>query len=219
MPGGSGMTTSTVVNFPERRRPELATHRQLVDGIARLTAHVAGALQALQLDDQLARIAGDRLPDAAARLDHVVKLTNDAAHRTLDLVEQSRGAVTRLNRVASELSEMRSETVKPTPYALGRLQDEIAFSTELLRQNLADMSLAQGYQDLTGQIVGRAVKLIHDVEHALVDLLGAAGIALAAAPPGADTDGKILDGPAVPGVSKSAVDQKDADSLLSDLGI
>lgn len=213
------MTTSTVVHFPDRRRPELAQHRQLVDGIARLTAHVAGALQALQLDDQLARIAGDRLPDAAARLDHVVKLTSEAAHKTLDLVENSRGAVGRLNRVVAEIAEMRSDTVKPTDYALGRLQDEVHFSAEQIRQNLADMTLAQSYQDLTGQIVGRAVKLIRDVEHALVDLLGAAGIALAAAPPGESADAKQLDGPAVPGVSKSAVDQKDADSLLSDLGL
>src|SRR5258708_19919617 len=37
-----------------------------------------------------ASIAGKDMPDARVRLDHVLKLTEEAAHRTLDLVDRSR---------------------------------------------------------------------------------------------------------------------------------
>ena len=37
------------------------------------------------------------MPDARVRLDHVLKLTEDAAHRTLDLVERSGPLADRLS--------------------------------------------------------------------------------------------------------------------------
>ena len=39
-------------------------------------------------DFNVADLAGQEIPDARARLDHVLQLTDTAAHRTIDLIEQ-----------------------------------------------------------------------------------------------------------------------------------
>ena len=180
---------------------------ELVEGIARLSDHVTRALQALPLDSRFAQLAGERLPDAAARLDYVVKVTEHAAHKTLDLVEHSRRSLERLNRAVTDLAELQSETVRPTPHALGRVQDNVAFGAEQLRLNLSEMTRAQSCQDVTGQIIRRVVALIGEVEQALSELLGAAGVA-----PAANTS---VAGSAVPGQDCAAVSQRDAGGPLS----
>ena len=43
------------------------------------------------------------MPDARLRLDHVLKLTDEAAHRTLDLVEQSGPLAERTARAAQRI--------------------------------------------------------------------------------------------------------------------
>ena len=54
-----------------------------------LTANAQSALARFRVDARLERLAEQEVPDARKRLTHVVKLTDEAAHRTLDLVEQS----------------------------------------------------------------------------------------------------------------------------------
>src|SRR3546814_19606988 len=68
--------------------------------VAELTRRLHTAVVDLRLDDRLARIAGDAMPDARHRLRHVVKMTEDAAHTTLDLVDQMRGGARQLARNA-----------------------------------------------------------------------------------------------------------------------
>src|SRR5262249_21675704 len=66
------------------------------------------AQQALQKFREQARIdvlATHEVPDARKRLVHVVKLTNDAAHRTLDLIERAGPQVDRWSAEAAQLLE------------------------------------------------------------------------------------------------------------------
>ena len=204
------------IPFPGERRANAQHLEALAEGLVRLSARMTEALETLPLDARLADMAGSRLPDAGARLNHALKLTDEAAHRTLDLVEHSRGLMERLMIAHNDLGAMRAGTLTATPHALGRVQDEMGWCAERLRQNLAEMALAQSYQDLTGQIIRKVVHLVTDVEQALVDLLRNAGLAASAKRP-AEAPGE-LKGPAVPGVDAS-VSQKDADNLLNDLGL
>ena len=57
--------------------------------IRRLTGDLQKALERFSIESRLADIAENEIPDARARLTHVIKMTDEAAHRTLDLVEQS----------------------------------------------------------------------------------------------------------------------------------
>src|SRR5688572_3811525 len=57
--------------------------------LKRLTATAECALQRFREEARIDALAGQDVPDARKRLAHVVELTDEAAHRTLDLVERS----------------------------------------------------------------------------------------------------------------------------------
>eukprot|EP01026_Neomeris_dumetosa_P068990 TRINITY_DN67922_c0_g1_i3.p1 TRINITY_DN67922_c0_g1~~TRINITY_DN67922_c0_g1_i3.p1 ORF type:complete len:165 (-),score=30.15 TRINITY_DN67922_c0_g1_i3:9-452(-) len=49
--------------------------------------------------------------------------------------------------------------------------DQMGTGTELLNNNLQEIILEQGYQDLTGQVLKKVIGLISDVEKELVNLM------------------------------------------------
>lgn len=128
------------------------------------------------------------LPDACARLEHVVTLTETASMRTLDLIQ--------------ECSRL-----------LGSLPAQDAVQTEIvggIRSRLSEMTAAQGYQDLTGQIILRVVELVRAVQAGLGDAVGQAP------PLQLSSRGH---GPAVAGLDPKPASQDDANELLSSLGL
>lgn len=82
--------------------------------------------------------------------------------------------------------------------------------------------MAQGFQDLTGQIIRKVIALVSDLEEKLVELLRISGRPQdeqqAEEKPEAKTPS--AHGPAVPGVDKGdlVAGQDDVDDLLSSLG-
>jgi chemotaxis protein CheZ len=206
------------VPFPVERRANARHLEALAAGLQRLSASLTETLEGLPLDARLAQMAGDRLPDASARLEHVIRITDEAAHRTLDLVEKSRELMDRMRLAHNDIAAMRSGAINRTDHALARVQNETDWCTEQLRRNLGEMAVAQGYQDLTGQIIRKVVRLVTEVEQALVDLLKSAGLATRREPAAAPAPGGAPPGPAVPGRDVAA-SQKDADDLLSNLGL
>jgi len=74
--------------FAERLQ-ELLRRREdaFFQRIAQLTHELQAAVAELDSDARWNALAGE-LPDAGARIDHVIQLTENAAHRTLDLVEE-----------------------------------------------------------------------------------------------------------------------------------
>ena len=177
--------------------------KDLFAELRRLTARVRQALESFQLNARFSELAEKDVPDARQRLVHVMKLTDDAAHRTMDLIERATPLVTSL--VAT--------TGDPTAPAV------VAVSTQL-RTYLSDIYVAQGYQDLTGQIVRGVIKLVDEVEATLASLMRIAG---ETAEGRVDTAQVAVNGygPVVPGVDHGAAlgNQQDVDALLSDLGL
>jgi chemotaxis protein CheZ len=157
-------------------------------------------------DPRLVQLAHDDAPDARARLGRVIELTQDSAHRTLDAVERARG---RLHAIGE------SARIGGAAGIAGCATDVEAIDTAL-----GEILMAQEYQDLSGQLVGRAIALIEAVEWRLVELLrqtGGTGTTDGAAPsPGTEKG----EGPAVPGLASGEVltDQQQVDDLLADLG-
>src|SRR5580698_9945849 len=66
-----------------------AREQDLYRELRELSGSLRFALDQFRLDSRLATLAGKDVPDAKVRLDHALKLTEDGAHRTLDLVERS----------------------------------------------------------------------------------------------------------------------------------
>lgn len=173
------------------------------EGIRKMAVDLHKQMRALQLDNRLAKAAAE-IPDACARLDAVIELTEDAATRTMDLVEDSRGHVVLLQAMADH---------HPTDPEWRQVQ---ALSSEL-RKNMSSLYEAQAYQDLSGQIIRRVIGIVSSMDGALSELLELAGIERASIEVPADDE---LMGPVAGRTDdKPAASQDDADALLADLGL
>src|SRR4029453_10655596 len=79
--------------------------RMLFLDLRKLTGDLQSALQRFRVDSRLVDLAEKDVPDARLRLDHVLRLTDEAAHRTLDLVEQSGPLAERTAKSATDLTD------------------------------------------------------------------------------------------------------------------
>lgn len=195
-----------------------------------LTANLRVALDRFRLDARLADFAEKEMPDARQRLAHVLKMTDEAAHRTLDLVEQSGPPAERTSKAAQDLADpwrrFRERTIELRAFhdMLKRMDaflPAVRADSELIRKNLGEVLLTQGYQDLTGQIIRGVIELVREIESALVELARLSGAEAASADAEPAHRGSSGHGPVVPGVTQGAVasGQDDVDALLSGLGV
>jgi chemotaxis protein CheZ len=203
---------------------------QLFMEVGRLARELHEAINAFMLDSRIADIAQHEIPDATQRLQHVIAMTEEAANTTLSAVEASLPLADSLRADAGHLSDqwrrfsarkLPLEDFRQLSEELGGFLDSLQGNAQSLHDNLSEVLLAQGYQDLTGQIIRKVIDLVSDVEAKLIKLVRIAG-----RPQGeAKTNGgKRPDiapaGPVVPGVDTGdlVTGQDDVDDLLSSLG-
>lgn len=168
--------------------------RRMLGDLAEIAGHLQGGLRSLALDGPLVQAADRDLPDACSRLDAVVRTSEDAALRTLDLVDACRDEI---------------DALDPALPAVPRLRD-----------HLRGMAEAQAYQDLTGQTILKVIEVVRETEKALLALLRHAGVGLPDAAATSDTSDPLRgQGPRVAGVDGAGATQQDADQWLSDLGL
>jgi chemotaxis protein CheZ len=218
-----------------------ARQAALYQELRELSGSLRFALDQFRLDSRLATLAGKDVPDARVRLDHALKLTEDGAHRTLDLVERScplaeytakqAGAlVASLRAVRGDVTAVAGVTggagVTPLDNVLGQIADFLAVAqrdSDTVRANLTEVLMAQSYQDLSGQIIRGVITLVGEVERTLAHFAALAGGGTQGKTAGAavETPNSAQGfGPAVPGLTKDAVgEQGDVDALLADLGM
>jgi chemotaxis protein CheZ len=204
--------------------------RALFGELRKLTGDLQAALERFRVDSRLMDLAEKEVPDARHRLDHVLKLTDEAAHRTMDLVEQSGPLAERTAREAANIVDpwkrFRARKIEVTEFRslverMDVFLDSARADMDKVRSNLSEVLLAQGYQDLSGQIIRGVMKLVAELEVALVDLvkLSKTGASSAAKPISDETRRGF--GPAIPGINNGPAvsGQQDVDALLSGLGM
>lgn len=157
----------------------------LVQGFVRLARELSAAL------GDGGQAAGASLPEACARLEHVVQLTETSSMRTLDLIDECGALLAKL----------------PAPQDAAQAE-----AIAGLRTRFSEMSVAQGYQDLTGQIILRVVELVRAVHAGLGDIIGPQE-------PLHLTSNARGHGPSIAGVDTTPATQDNADELLSSLGL
>ncbi|WDS36821.1 protein phosphatase CheZ [Pseudoxanthomonas sp.] len=162
--------------------------RPMMQGLSRLARELGQALGELPT----VPAAAGELDDACSRLDHVVAMTEEASHRTLDLAEECRALAEQLRA--------------------GGLTGDQGEILDKIRHNLTEMALAQSFQDLTGQIIRRVAGIVRRVHEGF----GALGLPPKDEKPTADG---ALAGPVLAGLDRHGVSQDDADDLLSGLGL
>jgi chemotaxis protein CheZ len=161
-------------------------------------------------------------------------MTEESANRTLSAVEGTLPIAEQLQSQANDLHEkwerfrnkdMNVEEFRGMSQEIDDFLDVTTTHASQIHSNLSEVMMAQGFQDLTGQIIRRVIKLVTEVEDNLVELIRLSGDAEAGARSSGDID-KAEDimqgvGPQVPGVSddsSSVSGQDEVDDLLSSLG-
>jgi chemotaxis protein CheZ len=187
--------------------PEGPAFEQALDVMVRQREqHLFRALGQLARDlhDAVRRLGGDLaqegvpgIADARQHLQDALEMSAQAAHRSLDFAERMRPEAESLAHNAGEVLEWTNGND-----AAAVLAREAVQFADNCREGIADMVLAQSWQDLTGQRIKKVASFIGTVESSLLELVRLTG-ALA----GSET-------PAAVKVSS----QEDADRLLSEFG-
>lgn len=210
---------------------EIATpiQKELFDEVGRLTRQLHSAIVDFQVDDRLVELASNEIPDAKERLTYVIDMTEQAANKTMDAVEEClplASALTtniqsvkptwdRLMRRDIELSEFKTLCHDVQQFVESSELDSIRLK-ELLNQIL----LAQDFQDLTGQMIRRVIDLVREVENNLVSMLTVFGDQPVSENP-TKTDSSVeAEGPIMNAEEREDVvaGQDEVDDLLSSLG-
>ncbi len=214
-----------------RMLEELTRSREqnLFQELGRLTRELHETMNSFRLDSRIASIAEHEFPDAKERLNYVITMTEQAAHRTLDLVEQSLPVAEQMDHQAAALREawerfrqrrMQADEFRELSRSMGGFLGSVAQDCATLHSNLSEVLMAQGYQDLTGQIIRRVIRLVQEVEDSLVEMVRISGSHMLQGVTATVNDAEVLEGPRIPGLSDAAVveGQDEVDALLSSLG-
>ena len=181
-----------------------------------------------------------QITDASERLQYVVTMTDEAANSALDLVEKSAPLVTYISYEAQSLTadwqrfmrrEMKADEFRVLAKRIEAFLSRSLHDSDQLSTNLNEIMMAQGFQDLTGQVIKRVMTLIADIEANLVKLCVMAGQVDRVAgiehstedlrkKAGKEKDSAAGEGPQMHADIRDDVvtDQVDVDDLLSSLG-
>lgn len=202
---------------------------KIFDEVGKLTRQLHNSVVDFSLDESFSSMVNSSLPDAKERLLYVVDMTAKAANQTMDavdecipLAEKHRTQVTeiqpsweRLKNCKIKVGEFRELREKLDNYF-----SESVIDAQTLNSKLNDILMAQGYQDLTGQVLYKISDLVKEVEENLINLLKVFG----------QHDDDVVveridnctapDGPVVPSAKQHDVvsGQDEVDDLLSSLG-
>jgi chemotaxis protein CheZ len=211
----------------------------LFQELGKLTREFHEALNSFRLDSRVSQLAQENIPDAKQRLNYVIVMTEQAATRTLNAVE---GSLPLCEGIGSQARVLREQWLRFTQRALTatdfrnlshELDDYLAKTAEdadRIRENLSDVLMAQDYQDITGQILQRVIRLVNEMEEHLVRLVrGSSGHRLREEISGQSSQEQEAEammevgaeGPYVPGTAPEEEvihNQDDVDALLSSLG-
>lgn len=200
----------------------------LFKDVGQLTRKLHDDLAAFALDDQLTDLTATGIPDAKERLNYVIEMTSEAANKTLNAIDDVLPVTAEMQKRSDELSrnwqkfmsrELSLAEFKQMSVEITAFLESSCKNTKFVHDKANEIMLAQGFQDLTGQVIKKVIGLVQNVEDSLVDLVRIAG-AQEVLPHEPKSNKGMLDGPAVPGiVVEGAVNsQDDVDDLLSSLG-
>lgn len=182
------------------------TQHYLVEGVEKIADQLHQAMKEFSEDASLLRQTKHELPDATEGLQYVFTETEKASNQTLTAAET--------------LYELLEGLAKK----LERDEESKALLDQAMQQVNAIM-LAQGFQDLTGQVLKRVMVLITDLEESLKSLIQQAGIDYASIPEKSEEEKRKENEKGVgPNVTQqhqkeSVSNQGDVDDLLADLGL
>ena len=205
---------------------------KLFSEVGKLTRQLHNSLNDFQFNERIVCMTNEDIPDAHTRLMYVIETTQDAANKTMDLVEScmpiGKNLYSVINSILPEWKQLKARQLE-----LGGFDDvchnmdafllkSVAESTKL-NELLTEVLLTQGYQDLTAQVLLRVIDLVKNVEDNLIHMLtmfGEIEVNESANKIDVKADSIKAEGPILNAAAREDVasDQDDVDDLLSSLG-
>jgi len=189
-------------------------------GIVRL---LHDSLRELGYDKALTE-ASSQIVDAQDRLEYVATLTEQAANKVLNTLDEGMPAQDVLSKKAKDMDsrwtalfdgKLSLDEFKALAGDSRQFAQAVSEATEAEKARLLEIMMAQDFQDITGQLIKKVVIITKTVENELAQLLRDN------APPevreklAQKQEVPLMQGPSVPSV---ALDQDNVDDLLADLG-
>lgn len=218
-----------------------ARDHALYHEIGKLTRHLHDAIVNFEIETQSENVTPDgkpasRIHDASDRLQFVISTTENAANKTMDMVEETIPVADELGEKAKSLRSdwkrllNREMTLGEFRELYKQIDSFLAFTESKatnINSNLTSILIAQDFQDITGQVLKKVITLVHEVEDNLVDLVkmasslqGFTSEKLEAEPDEIAEHREYLEGPVVNAEEREDVvhNQDEVDDLLSSLG-
>jgi len=188
-------------------------------GIVRL---LHDSLRELGYDKALTE-AATQISDAQDRLEYVASLTEQAANKVLNTLDEGMPEQDVLSKQSKDMEtrwadlfagKLSLEQFKQLAGDSQKFAVAVSAATEAEKARLLDIMMAQDFQDITGQLIKKVVHITKTVEQELAQLLKDN------APPSvkekiAQKEVSLMSGPSAPAV---ALSQDSVDDLLADLG-
>ncbi|KQV54393.1 protein phosphatase CheZ [Duganella sp. Root336D2] len=188
-------------------------------GIVRL---LHDSLRELGYDKALTE-ASTQIVDAQDRLEYVASLTEQAANKVLNTLDDGMPAQEVLSKQAKDMEErwadlfagkLSIEDFKALAGDSRAFATKVAQATEAEKARLLEIMMAQDFQDITGQLIKKVVAITKKVETELAQLLKDNAPAEVREKI-AQKEVSLMSGPSVP---SEALNQDSVDDLLADLG-
>jgi chemotaxis protein CheZ len=201
-----------------------SSHDEVLSRIGHLTRTLHDSLRGLGLDKLIERAASD-IPDARDRLDYVARLSEQAAQKVLNATDEAGPLQDRIDTTAGELAGAWQALLDGqggegdwralAAQTVARLEQS-RLDAAATRSHLMNIMMAQDFQDLTGQVIGRVTSIAQKLENQLVEVL----VDFAPTEIKRELDNGLLNGPQIKpeGNSDVVADQGQVDDLLDSLG-
>ena len=189
-------------------------------GIVRL---LHDSLRELGYDKALTE-ASSQITDAQDRLEYVASLTEQAANKVLNTLDEGMPAQDVLSKKAKDMDsrwtalfdgKLSLDEFKALAGDSRQFAQAVTEATEAEKARLLEIMMAQDFQDITGQLIKKVVNITKTVENELAQLLRDNAPAEVREKLAQKQEAPLMQGPSVPSV---ALDQDNVDDLLADLG-